>query len=157
TPDGRWVAFVSTAANLVEGTMANSAEIYLRDLQAGITIWASTNLANSRGCSKPVVSDDGQIVAFKFKTTTNNLTALVRYDVPNSATTVVTNDTDDAAWPVLTPDGRFLVFDGAQNAIKNFTIYRWDVRITNYLGAVPAPNPRLISQAARNPVISADG
>jgi Tol biopolymer transport system component len=42
TPDGRYVAFLSAATNLVKGA-TTSGEIYVRDLVAGNTTWASTN------------------------------------------------------------------------------------------------------------------
>src|SRR2546427_763143 len=42
TPDGRYVAFFSTATNLVPGA-GSPGEVYVRDLAAGTTAWASTN------------------------------------------------------------------------------------------------------------------
>jgi len=42
TPDGRYVAFYSTATNLVPGVVT-AGEIYVRDVLGGTTIWASTN------------------------------------------------------------------------------------------------------------------
>ncbi len=42
TPDGRYVAFYSTATNLVPG-ITHQGEIYLRDMLMGTTTWASTN------------------------------------------------------------------------------------------------------------------
>ena len=41
TPDGRYVAFYSTASNLVPGVV-NSGDIYVRDLISGTTTWASS-------------------------------------------------------------------------------------------------------------------
>ena len=35
--DGRFVAFVSTATNLVANTLTGDWHVYLRDLQAGVT------------------------------------------------------------------------------------------------------------------------
>ena len=75
TPDGRFVAFFSTATNLAPGVPAiTQGEIYVRDLLAGTTIWASTNAAmtvsnllhlNSMPSTHPVISDDGRYIAFK--------------------------------------------------------------------------------------------
>src|SRR3989442_5842419 len=42
TPDGRYVAFYSTATNLAPGA-GIAGEVYVRDLVAGTTIWASAN------------------------------------------------------------------------------------------------------------------
>src|SRR5256885_711066 len=75
TPDGRWVAFVSKAANLVAGATNNLGDIYARDLVSGTTVRVGTNVAaimsgvNSQShpinSYNPVVSDDGNYVAFK--------------------------------------------------------------------------------------------
>src|SRR5207302_860825 len=45
TPDGRWVAFVSKATNLVAGASNNLGDMYARDLVSGTTIWVGTNVA----------------------------------------------------------------------------------------------------------------
>ena len=73
TPDGRFVAFYSTATNLVSGVMSIG-EVYVRDLVGGTTVWASTNArslyqstfgtANGTSC-EPVISANGQLVAFE--------------------------------------------------------------------------------------------
>src|SRR5258708_39759948 len=70
TPDGRRVAFVSTATNLVDGPRAGNAEIYVRDIPAGQTLWASTNTFYVVGsvayrCFSPTISTNGRYVAFK--------------------------------------------------------------------------------------------
>ena len=41
TPDGRYVAFVSAATNLVVGDTNNIADVFVRDLQAGTTTLVS--------------------------------------------------------------------------------------------------------------------
>ena len=41
TPDGRYVAFYSTATNLAPGVV-NSGGIYVRDVPGGTTTWASS-------------------------------------------------------------------------------------------------------------------
>jgi Tol biopolymer transport system component len=43
TLDGRYIAFYTTATNLVPGATNTAGEIFVRDLVGGITIWASTN------------------------------------------------------------------------------------------------------------------
>src|SRR2546429_2327180 len=46
TPDGRWIAFVSMATNLVAGATNNLGDIYARDLVSGTTVWVGTNVAS---------------------------------------------------------------------------------------------------------------
>ncbi|MBU6399828.1 MAG: PD40 domain-containing protein, partial [Verrucomicrobia bacterium] len=75
TPDGRWVAFVSTAANLVAGVTNTQGDVYARDLATGTTYWVSTNAAAIARSSttnvmrflssmNPVISNDGQYAAY---------------------------------------------------------------------------------------------
>ncbi len=69
TPDGRFVAFVSTSTDLVPGVTNQLGDIYIRDLVSGATILASTNMAgfftNSYRCFNPVLSSDGRALALK--------------------------------------------------------------------------------------------
>jgi Tol biopolymer transport system component len=136
TPDGRYVAFFSTATNLVPGVPATTqGEIYVRDLLAGTTIWASTNAATtvsnvlhliSMPSSHPVLSDDGRYVAFKTGWTNgtaspggSGVAAVIYflYDSLNGTTTILSTNgyapwanCDDVYGPAMTPDGRFVAF-----------------------------------------------
>ncbi len=66
TPDGRFVAFVSQATNLVPGAGNSQGEIYVRDLQSNRTAWASSGVAaflqssNIYKADQPLISDDGR-------------------------------------------------------------------------------------------------
>ncbi|HTQ50174.1 MAG TPA: hypothetical protein VMJ12_05645 [Candidatus Acidoferrales bacterium] len=139
TPDGRYVAFFSTAQNLVPGiTWYPSGEIYVRDRVANKTIWASTNaaaiassvLGSSDGPSvyqayHPALSDDGQYIAFKAGWTNEAVLAgitpppviCLQYDSVNGTTTILSTngfppwpDSDDVYGPEMTPDGRFVAY-----------------------------------------------
>jgi hypothetical protein len=76
TPDGRYVAFVSEASDLVPGDTNRIADVFVRDLQAGTTALVSigalsTNAASPVGGSEaPEITPDGRYVAF-FSTATN--------------------------------------------------------------------------------------
>jgi Tol biopolymer transport system component len=66
--DGRFVAFVSQASDLVANDTNGEADVFVRDLQTGTTILVSVNQAgtatgNDRS-SYPVISADGHFVAF---------------------------------------------------------------------------------------------
>jgi hypothetical protein len=66
--DGRYVAFWSSADNLVAGDTNGHADAFLRDRQTGTTVLISKgfNGAQADGDSRrPVVSRDGQYVAFE--------------------------------------------------------------------------------------------
>ena len=65
--DGRFIAFVSTATNLVANDTNQCADVFLRDLQAGTTVRVSETTAHIGGnadSSQPVISANGQFVAF---------------------------------------------------------------------------------------------
>lgn len=68
--DGRYVAFVSDATNLVPGDTNGSRDVFRHDRQTRTTVRASVNhrgaqSTDSRGAATPSISGDGQHVAFE--------------------------------------------------------------------------------------------
>ena len=67
SPTGRYVAFVSRAANLVPGDLNRADDVFVRDLLTSTTSRASISSSgvDSDGPSgKPSISADGRIIAF---------------------------------------------------------------------------------------------
>lgn len=67
TPDGRYVSFVSRASNLVSGDSNGIGDIFVRDLQLGVTTLASPGAVAAgslQGSVSPVITPDGRYVAF---------------------------------------------------------------------------------------------
>lgn len=69
TPDGRYVAFISGANNLVAGDTNGIADVFVRDLQAGTTVLASAGAQGGQQLSipnesAPELSADGRYVLF---------------------------------------------------------------------------------------------
>lgn len=66
--DGRFVAFSSSASDLVENDTNGQPDIFVRDLQTGKTTLVSVNKAGTNSgnqtSSSPVISADGHFVAF---------------------------------------------------------------------------------------------
>lgn len=64
--DGRWVAFASSASNLLGTPTSGSVRIYLRDRIAGTTSQASLGPGGSdlSGARNPVISADGSLLVF---------------------------------------------------------------------------------------------
>ena len=65
--DGRYVAFTSTASNLVQGDTNNSADVFVRDHLNGTTRRMSISTGGAEGNSdsiRPAISADGRYVAF---------------------------------------------------------------------------------------------
>lgn len=65
TPDGRYVAFVSYATNMVAGDTNNSPDLFVRDLQTQMTTLVSVGATNANAfMDAPAISADGRWVAF---------------------------------------------------------------------------------------------
>lgn len=70
--DGRYVAFTSSASNLVHGDTNNLPDVFVRDVVTGGTTRVSVTSAGKQGVGKkysngsnaPVISSDGRYVAF---------------------------------------------------------------------------------------------
>ncbi|PYJ56499.1 MAG: hypothetical protein DME24_22060 [Verrucomicrobia bacterium] len=174
TPDGRWVAFVSKATNLVAGASNNLGDIYARDLVSGTTIWVGTNVAaimsgvNSQShpinSYNPVVSDNGNYVAFK---SVGAALLVLRHNLQTGATDLVSTNTvgntlgfDDPSGPDMTPDGRFIAFTEARGAGGTglTDVYLWDAQ-NGTKSLVSANLSGTISSNAFSdtPAVSADG
>jgi uncharacterized repeat protein (TIGR01451 family) len=68
TPDGRFVAFMSLATNLVADDTNNRRDIFMRDRQTGTVVRVSVSTAGLEGNSEsqwPSISDDGLVTAFQ--------------------------------------------------------------------------------------------
>ena len=66
--DGRFVAFVSEASNVTHEGRKRVAQIYLRNMETGVTELISRTPAAQPGdaaCARPAVSGDGSVVAFQ--------------------------------------------------------------------------------------------
>ena len=76
TPDGRYVAFVSAASNLVAGDANGIPDIFVRDMQLGTTTLASPGAMPTSvtpftsGSASPAITPDGHYVVF-YSTATN--------------------------------------------------------------------------------------
>jgi len=142
--DGLFVAFTSTATNLVPNYTPLATDVFERDLQAGATRLVSADTTNTGGgnhpSGQPTVSGDGRFVAFT--TSASNLTpekpaadvgdVLLR-DTQTGTTTLISvnragtrGGNEQSSEPHLSSDWRFVVFDsqatdlvvGANSAIQ---------------------------------------
>ena len=145
TPDGRYVAFFSTATNLVPGVPAGG-DVYVRDLVAGTTTWASTGAraallsalkASSAVSYNHALSADGQFVAYETSSGTNSGSArpglILRYNAASGVTDLVytnaavaTAGYEDIQSLDMTPDGRFIAFVANTNNPTTTCIQLWD-------------------------------
>ena len=145
SPDGRFVAFVSVASDLVaQPGPPLTTNVFLRDLQAGTTKLVSINSAGTGAGNRdsgqysgggvlrtPVITPDGRFVAFSsfatnlVNTADNNdgndifvrdvLAGTTTLVSVNSAGTGTANDASDD--PAMSADGRFVAFKSRANDI----------------------------------------
>ena len=87
--DGRYVVFSSSATNLVAGDTNGMDDVFLRDLQTGITRRISLNTNGTQGDGQstvPSISADGRYITFYSSATnlvtgdTNGVYDVFRYD-----------------------------------------------------------------------------
>jgi hypothetical protein len=177
TPDGRYVAFSSTATNVVPGQRSMTGDVYLRDVVGGTTTWVSSNAAalvltnlniHNAASSHPVLSADGRFVTFKCGGTNGAGAALIlQYDGVSSNTTIIAsngfpawNYNDDLYGPEATPDGRFIVYCSVMTNITGLQsgIHLWDTQLaTDTLISQDTNGNPVTNATSRGPVVSPDG
>jgi Tol biopolymer transport system component len=101
--DGRYVAFVSAATNLVANDTNGSTDVFVHDLQTGKTTRVSVDSAGIEGDNNsnfPSISSDGRYVAFESAATnlvaddTNGSADIFVHDLQTGTTTRVSVDLD---------------------------------------------------------------
>ncbi|MEG3927831.1 calcium-binding protein [Microcoleus sp. D3_18a_C4] len=141
--DGRFVAFVSTASNLVPGDTNIRDDIFVRDLSTNTTTRVSVDSAGNQGNNNSIstsISGDGRFVAFSSDATnlvpgdTNSSTDIFVRDL---LTNTITRASVDSAgnqgnglsgFPSISADGRFVAFSSiAANLVPGDTNNNTDI------------------------------
>ena len=176
--DGRFVAFFSDATGLAAGAPAvPSGEIYVRDLQAGATTWASQNataivsamFGSTSGMASyhPRLSDGGRYVAFKAgSTNSGDANVILQFDSIAGTTAVVNTNgiavsgyEDDAFGPEMTPDGSLVAFARREGAAisNNCSVHVWNsLTLVDTLVSDPGVSG-VITTSSRAPVLASGG
>ncbi|HEX5504820.1 MAG TPA: HYR domain-containing protein, partial [Thermomicrobiales bacterium] len=162
--DGRYVAFLSAATNLVPGDTNSTTDVFVRDRQFGTTERVSVAgggaQANNGSTDTPALSADGRYVAFASAAT--NLVPGVDticedvfvHDRQTGATERVSVASDGGQAngcsrdPTLSADGRSVAFRSfASNLVPDDTNGTWDVFVHDRLALDTTP-PVLTMPAA---------
>jgi len=115
--NGRFIAFVSDATNLVQGDTNAKTDIFVRDRKKGTTIRVSVNSAGGEGnddSSRPSISKNGRFVAFESRASNlvtgdlNNTRDVFIHDRKTGATTRIP---DGGLAPSISASGRFVAFE----------------------------------------------
>jgi len=153
TPDGRFVAFHSKAADLAANDDNNNAsDLFVRDLVAGVTTLVSVNRSGTASginlLASPALSDDGRYVAFNSNASdlvandNNGFTDVFLRDFESRTTVMVSVNRAGAAsgssvsrFPNMSADGRFIAFQSAaadlvvNDANSFYDVYVRDMRV----------------------------
>jgi Tol biopolymer transport system component len=139
--DGRFVAFISWADNLVPGDTNGTYDVFVRDRQMGKTELVSIGISGvpaNNWSGPPAISADGRFVAFQSlarnlvpENVGGGLYVYVR-DRQSGKTELVSVTASgaptDSRDPVISGDGRFVAFEsGANNLVPGDTNGRVDV------------------------------
>jgi len=140
--DGRYVAFTSRAGNLVAGDTNAAPDVFVRDLQVGITTRVSVSSDGAQAdahSSNPSISGDGRFVVFYSHASnliaddTNSVQDVFLHDRASGMTTRVSVGLWSQAggaslWPSISRDGRYVAFpDGSSDLVAGDTNGRLDV------------------------------
>ena len=176
--DGRYVAFLSSASNLVTGDTNGQPDLFVYDRQTAQTTRvsvASTGTQANGASTTAALSSDGRYVAFASSATnlvsgdTNAKSDVFVRDRTTSQTTRVsvasagTQGTGDSLLPGLSADGRFVVFaSSAANLVTGDTNGTFDIfvrdRTTNQTKRASVGAGSLQSTAdSLLPAVSGDG
>jgi Tol biopolymer transport system component len=141
TPDGRYVAFSSFATNLVTGrtNRCQAPEVYVRDLQAGVTtlvsvegrnLYYDSTLSFLPDFARLAITPDGRLVAYTAFDRYSRFELLVRDLLLGKTTWVSTNIARGpgtrltCSSQAVSDDGQFVVFK-AESPSTNY-VYRYD-------------------------------
>jgi len=176
--NGRFVAFTSSAGNLVAGDTNRTTDIFVRDLALGVVRRISVSTAGGQADGPsylPSISGDGHVVVFRSYATnlvpgdTNGVSDILVRDLA-AGTTVRANSAagggqanGDSIFSTVTPDGRQVAFDStASNLVAGDTNRTSDVFVRD-LAAGTVRRVSLGSAGTQSnghsyhPALSADG
>jgi signal peptidase I len=130
--NGRFLAFVSAASNLVPGDSRGARDIFVRDRQTGATDRVSVDSDDNQAdgdSDDPAISGDGRFVAFESKARnlvpgdTNRREDVFVHDRETGVTERVSVDSavaqanSGASGPAISADGRFVSFYAGHSSL----------------------------------------
>ncbi|MBI5407832.1 MAG: thrombospondin type 3 repeat-containing protein, partial [Nitrospirae bacterium] len=140
--DGRFVAFDSSASNLVTGDTNGRSDVFVHDRETGQTVRVSVDNNGVQGNSYseyPSISVDGRFVAFGSRASnlvtgdTNGYMDVFVHDRQTGQTVRVSVDpngvqgNNDSYNPSISADGRFTAFESPANLVTDKTNSYYDI------------------------------
>ncbi|PZS35860.1 MAG: hypothetical protein DLM59_02215 [Pseudonocardiales bacterium] len=146
--NGRYIAFVSTATNLVPTDTNARDDVFLRDMQTGVTRRISvsgTGAQANRHSYEPAISADGRYVTFHSDATnlvpadTNGVNDVFLRDWQSAVTRRISvsgtgaQANQQADTPTISADGRYIAFESyATNLVPGDTNVGYDVFLRDW-------------------------
>jgi Tol biopolymer transport system component len=175
--DGQYIAFNSTATNLVTGDSNGASDVFRRDMETGslriVSIPSGVEGVGNAGSDRPAISSDGNRIAFESEATnlvepdSNSVQDIFLSDILEDTISRVSVSSDDrqangASYnPDISDDGDFVVFESnATNLVDGDTNGVTDVFVrsgssTSRVSVDSGYNEA--NGASANPRISSDG
>ena len=166
--NGRFVAFLSRATNLVANDTNNQLDIFVRDRKSRTTTRVSVSSDGTEGnasCFSPTISADGRYVAFESDSDnlvagdTNNRRDVFVHDRNTGVTTRVSVDSaggqamGNSDRPYISANGRYVAFSSSgMNLLPDDSLASGIFVHDRFTGATT-----LVSISSEYPAISADG
>jgi len=175
--DGRYVTFQSNASNLVPEDTNGNTDVFVHDMQTGVTkrISMATDGSQSNGLSADAkISPDGRYIAFDSNSTnlvsgdTNGVVDVFVHDMKTGTTKRVsvsedgTQGDNESIYPIISKSGKCVLYDSAAtNLVSNDTNGKFDVyECTTGSGISSETNANLsglaLSSGTLSPTFAAD-
>jgi Tol biopolymer transport system component len=176
--DGRYVAFQSSASNLVSGDTNEASDIFMQGTQTGATARISLDSSGVQGngdSESPSISADGRYVAFMSYANnlvsgdTNSTGDIFLRNTQTGTTTRLSVDSNEAQAngqsyePSISADGRYVAFTSmSSNLVSGYTDYSAQIYLRDSeIGTTTAISRELSGISVGNwsefPSISSDG
>jgi Tol biopolymer transport system component len=176
--DGRYVAFTSTAQDLVAGDVNHVRDVFVHDRRTGTTRLVSVSSAGRQANDDsvhPVISADGRIVAFQSSATnlvpadTNRIRDIFVRNLATGRTKRVSVSStgrqanDRSSSPAVSADGRIVAFgSGASNLVAGDTNEAGDVFVRDRVASKTwrvsvSAEGRQANDVSSRPSVSASG
>jgi Tol biopolymer transport system component len=135
--DGRWVAFLSGATDLVPASSTGTGNVYLYDRVAGVLTRTNASITTIGNARPLTLSADGRYFLTLVRLQSGKHDVYL-YDRVAGTNTLVSHDHNGAGagvsqdeTPVLSADGRFAAFCSRRNDLgsvpgRDFNTYLWD-------------------------------
>lgn len=183
--DGRYVAFLSSVTDLVEGDTNGQFDVFVRDMQLGVTKLASSSTTGVQGdqfsgfsgnAGARALSDDGRYVVFNSAATTfvpepsNGMQQIYLKDLITGTLTRVSVDAagaggnDNSTFGVISGDGKAVAFRSESSNFSDLTtthssqiFVRNLVAGTTTLESVTSAGAVNLAAGSSAPALSSDG